>query len=175
MELGLKVKKALVTGGGRGIGRAIALALAKEGARVSVFSRTGSDVRSLVREMNRFGKGHYGVSLDLLSARAPSLLSRALKKNFGDPDIVVHNLGSTLEIKAPGRTPGPFRPEAAGRPARSVADRGCRPSPARLPGGRNADSARRGTGSLRAPPPRPPCRRALRRPAAPPGGPRLGG
>lgn len=101
MRLGIKNKRALVTGAGRGIGRAIALALAKEGARVSVFSRTASDGRSLIRLMSRYGKGHYGASLDLLSARAPSLLSRALKKNFGDPDIVVHNLGSTLEITDP--------------------------------------------------------------------------
>jgi 3-oxoacyl-[acyl-carrier protein] reductase len=102
MDLGIKGKRALVTAGGRGIGRGVALALAKEGAKVAVFSRTASDIRSLIREMNRYGKGHYGESLDLTADRGPARLAGKLKKNFGlDLDIVVHNLGSTLEVTDP--------------------------------------------------------------------------
>ncbi|MBI3252526.1 MAG: SDR family oxidoreductase [Candidatus Omnitrophica bacterium] len=75
--------------------------MAREGVKVSVFSRTKSDVHSLVHEMSRYGEGHYGESLDLMSDKAPAILSHRLKKNFGALDMVVHNLGSTLEITDP--------------------------------------------------------------------------
>jgi NAD(P)-dependent dehydrogenase (short-subunit alcohol dehydrogenase family) len=51
MDLGIAGRTALVVGGGRGIGRAVAIALAKEGARVTVMARTASEVEAVAREI----------------------------------------------------------------------------------------------------------------------------
>ena len=51
MDFGLKNRLALVTASGRGIGRAIAKCLAREGARVAVMSRTQKDIDSLLSEL----------------------------------------------------------------------------------------------------------------------------
>lgn len=101
MNLGIKGKRALVTGAGRGIGQAIAVRLAQEGAKVAVFSRTASDIKELLIRMGGQRKGHYGEPFDFESPSAPAILARKLKKNFGQPDIVVQNLGGTLDITDP--------------------------------------------------------------------------
>ena len=102
MNFGLKGKRALVTGSGHGIGRTIALCLAKEGAKVAVVSRTGSDIDALVKEMGGNQKGHCGIAADLMPEGAPGKLVNKLKKAAFEPiDIIVHNLGGTLEIRDP--------------------------------------------------------------------------
>ncbi|MCX5878788.1 MAG: SDR family NAD(P)-dependent oxidoreductase, partial [Deltaproteobacteria bacterium] len=56
----LKEKVAFITGGGRGLGRAIALALAREGARVVIMSRSAKDLREVVSLIwASGGEGHY--------------------------------------------------------------------------------------------------------------------
>jgi NAD(P)-dependent dehydrogenase (short-subunit alcohol dehydrogenase family) len=102
MNLNLRGKRALVTGAGRGIGRSIALCLAREGASVSVVSRTLSDIESLVAEMGHEAVGHCGVVMDLALEAAPGQLIDSLsKKSFTPVDIVVHNLGGTLDVRDP--------------------------------------------------------------------------
>lgn len=102
MKLGLEGKKALVTGGGRGIGRSSAVCLAGEGARVAVVSRTASDIENTVKEMGGAEAGHCGVARDMTEDRAPSRLVQQLRDaGFFPVDIVVHNLGGTLNITDP--------------------------------------------------------------------------
>lgn len=102
MELGLKNRVALVTGGGRGIGRGIALRLAQEGACVTVVSRTSSDVKSVLAEMGGEEKGHRAIAMDLMPDGAPERLCRELASGSSESiDIMVHNLGGTLDIKDP--------------------------------------------------------------------------
>jgi NAD(P)-dependent dehydrogenase (short-subunit alcohol dehydrogenase family) len=102
MDLGLKGKRALVTGAGRGIGRSTALSLAAEGARVAVVARTSSDIQTLVREMGGEMKGHCGFSMDLIKDGAPAKMLQRLKKcGFGPLEIVVHNLGGVLDLRDP--------------------------------------------------------------------------
>jgi 3-oxoacyl-[acyl-carrier protein] reductase len=101
MNLGIKDRLALVTGAGRGIGRSIAQCLAVEGARVAVVSRTKKDIESLIGTMGGPEQGHLGVTLDLTREKAPSKLFAILSEQFGEPSIVVHNLGGTLNIKDP--------------------------------------------------------------------------
>jgi len=92
---------ALVTGGGRGIGAAIAECLAREGARVAVVSRTASDIKNLVNQIGGKKGGHLGIVLDLTEESGPVELIKVLNRNFSMPSIVVHNLGGTLDIKDP--------------------------------------------------------------------------
>ena len=101
MDLGIKGKKALVTGGARGLGKGIALNLAKEGVNVAVVSRTKEDIKKLIKEMGGEKEGHYGISLDLVNEGSPNELVKKLNNEFGHPDIVIHNLGGTLYITDP--------------------------------------------------------------------------
>lgn len=102
MELGLEGRRALVTGAGRGIGRSVALCLAKEGARVAVVSRTEADLEDLVQKMGGAARGHASISMDLMPNGAPEQLVARLRQSAFDPiEIIVHNLGGTLEVRDP--------------------------------------------------------------------------
>lgn len=102
MDLGIKWKKALVTGAGRGIGKGIALCLAREGVKVAIVSRTESDVQKVVSEMGGSSAGHIGIAMDLMPAGAPGeLLNKFRNYGIDHFDIVVHNLGGTLSVKDP--------------------------------------------------------------------------
>jgi 3-oxoacyl-[acyl-carrier protein] reductase len=86
----LEGKNALVTGASRGIGRAIALRLAREGARVGVNYRTNADMaESLVREI-----GERAVALQADVAEPAQV--RAMLDSFGDVDILVNNAGMSF-------------------------------------------------------------------------------
>lgn len=98
MDLGISGKKALVTGGGRGLGASIASCLARAGAQVAVVSRTKSDVDAFVKS---HGSGHFGLAYDLMPEGAPSEMATELLDRFGAPDIIVHNAGGTLDITDP--------------------------------------------------------------------------
>lgn len=101
MDMGLRGRRALVTAAGRGLGRSAALCLARAGARVAVVARTQADIDDLVAAMGGSGAGHYGVALDLVPEGRPAQFVDALQRGFGHPEIVVHNLGGTLDITDP--------------------------------------------------------------------------
>ncbi len=110
MDLQLKGKRALITGAGRGIGRAITLALAKEGVQVAAVARTPKDVNALIKDLGGNSAGHAGVVMDLTKEGAPQKLVGNLKRNrFGTIDIVIHNLGGTINIKDPFCSIGDWR------------------------------------------------------------------
>jgi len=102
MELMMAGRRALVTGAGRGLGRAISECLAREGVKVAAVSRTRSDVESLVENMGGAAAGHLGVPMDLVPEGAPGQLVECLaQRGFGPIDIVVHNMGGTLNVSDP--------------------------------------------------------------------------
>jgi len=102
MELGLDGKRALVTGSGRGLGRAVIECLAHEGAKCAVVSRTDSDIEILLKTIGGSDAGHWGMPMDLALDGAPEKLVKELQKaDFWPVDIVVHNLGGTLDITDP--------------------------------------------------------------------------
>lgn len=101
MDLGIQGKRALVTGAGRGLGRAIALSLAREGVKVAACSRTAADLDTLLAEMGGNVAGHAIRAIDLAEEGAPEALMRTLTPAFGPIDIAVHNLGGTLDIRDP--------------------------------------------------------------------------
>src|SRR5665213_1127250 len=88
-------KIAIVTGGSRGIGRAIAHDLAKEGASVMIASRDAAMLEQTVGEI-RNGRGEAAsIALDLRQADTPAKLAAATVKQFGGIDIVINNAGAT--------------------------------------------------------------------------------
>ena len=89
----LKSQVALVTGGSRGIGLAIARALAEGGARVAVVARDEARAKSAAEGLP--GEGHSGYSVDVASADAVVELIRRVDEEMGSPDIVVNNAGVT--------------------------------------------------------------------------------
>ncbi len=91
MDLKLKNKRALVSGSAKGIGRAIAMALAAEGARVIVTGRTGESVAAAQAEIRRHvpEAGLDGFAGDLADAAA----IKELVARFPTVDILVNNLG----------------------------------------------------------------------------------
>jgi NAD(P)-dependent dehydrogenase (short-subunit alcohol dehydrogenase family) len=84
---------ALVTGAGRGIGRAIALALAREGARVTAVARTASELDSLVEEIETVGGRGVAFAGDLRSPSACAGAVAAAVDCFGGLQVLVNNAG----------------------------------------------------------------------------------
>ncbi len=101
MNLNLAGKKALVTGASQGIGRAIAESLAAEGAQVAVTARRKAALRAVLDRIGGKAAGHIAVPVDLSTESGVSKLCARLKLDFGSPNIVVHNLGGTLNIRNP--------------------------------------------------------------------------
>src|SRR5579885_2178264 len=96
MDLELKDKVAIVTGSSRGIGRAIALGLAAEGARVVLTARGAERLAETVREVEALGVAALGVPVDLTQPDAAERVVRAAKEAFGRVDILVNNVGGAF-------------------------------------------------------------------------------
>ena len=89
----LKGKMALITGGSRGIGKAIALALAEEGVNVAITGRNEEKLKEVVQEIERKGvKSAYAV-FDITSKTEVYGALEKLQKDFGKIDILVNNAG----------------------------------------------------------------------------------
>jgi 3-oxoacyl-[acyl-carrier protein] reductase len=92
MELHLAGKVAIVTGASKGIGRAIAQALAGEGMRLVVVARSRDLLEELVGPMGDRG---VAVAADLTAHDAPARIVETALARFGGLDVVVNNAGST--------------------------------------------------------------------------------
>ncbi|HAF22546.1 MAG TPA: 3-hydroxyacyl-CoA dehydrogenase [Blastocatellia bacterium] len=91
----LQDRIALITGGGRGIGRAIAFAFAREGAHLAVAARTLEQVEQVAREIaDQFPVNALPVSCDVSDAARVARLFQSVRGKFGrGPDILVNNAG----------------------------------------------------------------------------------
>lgn len=94
MDLELNGKRALVTGGSRGIGRAIVLGLAQQGVRVAAAHvRDSDDSAALSAELEQIGNGSRTIKADLSDEAATQQLVDEVADEFGGIDILVNNAG----------------------------------------------------------------------------------
>jgi len=95
MDLGLKGKVALITGGSKGIGKAVARGLAEEGAQVAICSRTKSELDGAAVEIAKTtGAEVFAVSGDLTKDADVKRIVDTTVKKFGRIDILVNNAGA---------------------------------------------------------------------------------
>jgi NAD(P)-dependent dehydrogenase (short-subunit alcohol dehydrogenase family) len=84
---------ALVTGAGRGIGRAIALALGREGAAVTLVARTAAEIEAVAQEIRRGGGRAIAHAGDLRDPALPASAVRRAQQEHGRLQILVNNAG----------------------------------------------------------------------------------
>lgn len=101
MDLGITNKKALITGAGRGIGKAITLALAEEGVNVAYVSRTKHDLLEVNDLLSECNIHSLMIQADLSDDQNLNRVMTQIQNEFGYVDILVNNLGGTLDIKDP--------------------------------------------------------------------------
>ena len=89
----LREQRAIVTGGGRGIGRAVALRFAREGAAVLVAARTAAEVDGVAEEIRAAGGRAASVAGDVSEPAECERIYRAAVEQFGGVDILVNNAG----------------------------------------------------------------------------------
>src|SRR5919201_6077117 len=94
MDLELAGKRALVTGGSRGIGRAIVLGLARGGASVAaVYQRESDAVASLRSELEQLDGSGYVAQADVSNEEDVERLVGGVRERFGGIDVLVNNAG----------------------------------------------------------------------------------
>ncbi|MBF6079451.1 SDR family oxidoreductase [Nocardia beijingensis] len=96
---------AIVTGAGRGLGAAIAVAFAEAGADVVIAARTKSQLDEVAERIAAAGRQAHVVPADLSDAEATAALAAAAVERFGRLDIVVNNVGGALPCPLLDTTP----------------------------------------------------------------------
>jgi 3-oxoacyl-[acyl-carrier protein] reductase len=94
MELGIKGRTALVTGASMGIGRGIAVALAREGVRLAVVARR----RNLLEELQAETGKLTIIEADLMAEAAPEKIAQAALEALGSVEILVNNAGGSRKF-----------------------------------------------------------------------------
>ena len=124
MDYGLKGKIAVVTGGSDGIGRATAVQLAREGAKVAICARGQEKLDQTAAEIRKLGGEVLAVSADMSKPADIERFFDAVIKQFGGIDILLNNAGTSqrgafleiddqkwrddIELKVFGAIRGPF-------------------------------------------------------------------
>ena len=98
MDLGLKGKGAIVTGGSLGIGAAIAIELGREGVNVAVnYRRHDTEAKQVVAEIEKLGSKGLAVKADVSSYNDAIKMVQQVQEEFGRLDILVCNAGITWD------------------------------------------------------------------------------
>ena len=98
MDLGLEGKNAIVTGGTRGIGAAVALTLAREGCNVAInYRRSDKEAKEIVKQIEGMGRKGLAVKADVASYKDAENMVQTVVKEFGSLEIMVCNAGVTWD------------------------------------------------------------------------------
>ena len=89
----LQGKKAVITGGGRGIGAEVARVLHRAGAQVMVTARSKDQIEAVAAELGGADKGAYAVQCDVTQPESITAMAEAAKRLMGQVDILVNNAG----------------------------------------------------------------------------------
>ncbi|GAA4921681.1 SDR family NAD(P)-dependent oxidoreductase [Actinoplanes utahensis] len=93
---GLQGRTAVVTGGSSGIGRAMAVALGRAGARIVLVARRAAPMAEVVAELRAHGAEAHAISADLADREAVKALTAKIIEGYGEPDILVNSAGINL-------------------------------------------------------------------------------
>lgn len=105
MDLALKGKKVLITGGSKGIGLACAKAFVAEGAKVALVSRSRENLEKAKAGL----RDAYIIAADLIDAAAAAAMVERVEKEFGAIDILVNSAGAAKRTDADDLTPAAWR------------------------------------------------------------------
>ena len=97
----LENRIAIITGGGRGIGRATALALAKEGANIVLAARTETEIVSVADEVQQLGRQAFAIKTDVQQKTEVDAMVTQTLDTFGRVDILVNNAGVAIHNPIP--------------------------------------------------------------------------
>jgi len=93
-------EKAIVTGGGQGLGREMALALAEAGADVAVVQRRVEVAEQTAEEIRKLGRDSFAMKVDVSKAEDVKNMVAAAKDRFGKIDILINNAGIAHHVPA---------------------------------------------------------------------------
>jgi NAD(P)-dependent dehydrogenase (short-subunit alcohol dehydrogenase family) len=105
MDLGLKDKRVLITGGSKGIGLACAKAFIAEGAKVALVSRSEDNLGKARDNL----RSAYTIAADLTDAAAAAAMVERVEKEFGPIDVLVNSAGAAKRTDADDLTPAAWR------------------------------------------------------------------
>merc|ERR1711915_762815 len=95
-KMSLAGKVIIVTGAGSGIGKAVAVALAKEGGKVGLVGRDGSRLKEVQKQVERSGGQAFAVATDVVDRNAVMSMRDEVEQKFGAVDMLVNNAGLSV-------------------------------------------------------------------------------
>jgi NAD(P)-dependent dehydrogenase (short-subunit alcohol dehydrogenase family) len=108
-EAPLRDKVAVVTGAGRGIGRAISQALVRAGAELAICARTQAEIDAVAAALRRHDQRVLAMATDVADQGQVAAFARAVVAEFGRVDILVNNAGGGVERNTPIAESDPAR------------------------------------------------------------------
>src|SRR5688572_25655290 len=98
----------VVTGGSAGVGRAVALAFARQGAAVALLARNGDRLREAQSEIEKLGAKSLGIATDVASAAQVEAAADVIERELGPIDVWVNNAMATVLAPAADITPDEY-------------------------------------------------------------------